>query len=226
MIGVLLGAQPSPPPARPTPPITVALVEAPPPPEIIPPPPEPKTLSPPAPAVVQPAPKPEPSRPPPRSPARPAKSPPQTSSLVAAEGEADEGETGPVGPSEAELAGAARAGSGRGEGCDMAGRLQAALRRDARVRAAVDQPTQALWVWNGDWVRHPGQEGRGLAAVREAILWEVGFAPEACRTERVRGLVLITLGDGPGAARLVLGANSWRWSDLLYTHSGGRRLRR
>lgn len=225
MLGVLLGAQPSPPPPRPTPPITVVLVE-PPPPEIIPPPPEPKTLSPPAPAVAPPKPEPKPSPPPPRSPARPAKSPPKASPLVAAEGAADEGETGPVGPSEAELAGAARAGSGRGEGCDMLGRLQAALRRDPRVRAAVDQPNQALWVWNGDWVRHPGQEGRGLAAVREAILWEVGFAPEACRRERVRGLVLITLGDGPGSARLVLGAHSWRWSDLLYTPSGGARVRR
>ena len=70
--------------------------------------------------------------------------------------------------------------------------------------------------WNGGWVRHPGQEGGGLAAVREAMMWEIGFAPEACRKERVRGLVVVSLKDGSGSARLVLGENDWRWSDLLF----------
>ena len=51
----------------------------------------------------------------------------------------------------------------------------------------------------------------GLSAVRESILWEVGFAPEACRSERVHGLVLFTLPGG----RLAVGAPDWRWSDLL-----------
>jgi hypothetical protein len=70
-------------------------------------------------------------------------------------------------------------------------------------------------------VRHGVQEGAGLAAVREAIQWEVGFAPEACKDERVRGLVVISLADAPGSARIALGAGDWRWTDLL-----GRRARR
>ena len=131
--------------------------------------------------------------------------------------------------SEAQLAGAAAAGSGSGGGrpCDMPLRLQAALRKDARVQAAVAQAArvpggagQALFVWNGDWIRSPGQDGAGLAAVREAILWEVAFAPSACRAEPVHGLVLFSMADAPGAGRLVLGADEWRWSDLLHPRSG------
>lgn len=97
----------------------------------------------------------------------------------------------------------------------MARRLQAALRKDRMVQAAVAGGGTTFRVWDGDWIAHPGQDGRGLAAVREAILWEVGFAPKPCREASVRGVVTLSLGDGPGAARLSLGGGTWRWSDLL-----------
>ena len=139
--------------------------------------------------------------------------------------------TGPAGPSREDgeisdglLAGAASAGSGAssGQGCNMPGRLQRALRQDRQVQAVVAQINRgrALRVWNGDWVRHAGQDGAGLTAVREAILWEVAFAPEACRTEPMRGLIVLSLADGPGAARLVVGAGTWRWKDVLASRSG------
>ena len=123
---------------------------------------------------------------------------------------------------EGELAGAATAGGGGGGGggsCDMTRHLQDALRRDARVQAAMAAANRgkALRVWNGDWVLHPGQEGNGLAAVREAVMWEVGFAPAACKRERMHGLVLISLGDRAGGARIVVGTGDWRWSDLLFS---------
>jgi len=70
----------------------------------------------------------------------------------------------------------------------------------------------ALFVWNGDWVRSPRQEGKGLAGVRQAIALEVAFAPDACRKEAMRGLVLLSLND---RARVALGADAWRWTDLL-----------
>jgi hypothetical protein len=122
-----------------------------------------------------------------------------------------------------DVAGAAAAGSGAGRGggaCDMAARLQAALRRDARAQAAASAAAsaaggRALLVWNGRWVRSRGQQGAGLAAVREAMLWEIGFSPAACRNETVSGMVLLSLDDRPGAARLVLGHGSWKWADLL-----------
>lgn len=130
--------------------------------------------------------------------------------------------------SEAALAGAATAGSGSGAGegsgpggggCNMPRRLQAALRNDHHVRAAMSAAHRGkpVMVWNGDWVRRAGQEGNGLAAVREAMMWEIGFAPEACRAQRVQGLVLLSMDDAPGSARIVLGAGDWRWSDLLFS---------
>ncbi len=122
---------------------------------------------------------------------------------------------------EGELSGAATAGAGGGGGsCDMVRRLQDALRKDSRIQAALADAYRgrALRVWNGGWVLHPGQEGNGLAVVREAIMWEVGFSPAACKQERVHGLVLISLGERSGAARVVLGTGDWRWSDLLFSH--------
>jgi len=119
--------------------------------------------------------------------------------------------------SASDLAGAANADSGGGGGsCDLARQLQGALRRDSLVQAAVaGQAGKAIMVWNGDWVRSGGEDGKGLAAVREAIIWEIAFAPEACRTKPVHGLVLLSMTAAPGAARLAVGAGEWRWSDLL-----------
>src|SRR5665213_4089403 len=101
----------------------------------------------------------------------------------------------------------------------MVRRLQAALRRDARIQAAVAEAHRgsgsapAVLVWNGDWIRSGLEDGKGLAGVRQAIMVEVAFAPAACRAEPMHGLVLISLNDGPGAARLALGSGAWRWSD-------------
>ncbi len=129
--------------------------------------------------------------------------------------------------SEAQVASAARAGTGQGAGagsgkgegggsCDMARAIQNALRRDPLVLASVAQAQRAaagkaLLVWNGDWVRSHSQEGRGLSAVRETIIWEVGFASERCRNQPMRGLVMFSLSQ----SRLVVGKDGWRWSDML-----------
>ena len=119
--------------------------------------------------------------------------------------------------SDSQLAGAATIGEGGGGGsCDMARAVQQALRRDPLVRAAVEDGHRlgrAIMLWNGDWVRSGGQDGKGLSAVREAVMWEVAFAPEACRNRPVHGLVLLSLADG--ATRFAIGSGDWRWSDLL-----------
>lgn len=137
-----------------------------------------------------------------------------------------------------QLAGALRAGNGGGQGgsgvgsgsgngggaggsCDMVARLEAALRDDAEIGAAVaavpNAASGAVLVWDGDWIQSPGQAGKGLATVRQAIAIEVAFAPPVCRTMAVRGLALIRLAGGPGAPKLVLGKGAWRWSDLVST---------
>jgi len=118
--------------------------------------------------------------------------------------------------SDSQLAGAAVAGDGGGGSCNMARAVQQALRRDPMVRTAVEdahRAGQAVMLWNGDWVRSGEQDGKGLSAVREAIMWEVAFAPESCRNIKMHGLVLLSLSDG--GTRFALGADDWRWSDLL-----------
>lgn len=134
---------------------------------------------------------------------------------------------------DAALAGATVAGSGVGSGggsgsgsgggqCDMVRRLQDALRGDPEVRAAVARSHtaiaprgKAILVWNGEWLRSPGQDGKGLAGVRQAIAMEVAFAPPACKTQPMRGLVVISFNDSPTAPKLALGSREWRWSELL-----------
>lgn len=210
-----LGAQPNPPPPVDSPPIQVQLIELRPEPPTPPAPkPEPE---PPAPAPPKPKTAPAKPSPPRKAIARPAPAPPQVIPLVA-ETAPDTNPDAEV--SDTELASAATAASGGGGGggsCNMAQWLQGKLRKDRRVQAAMADAHRgrAIRVWNGDWVRHPGQEGNGLAAVRESIMWEVAFAPEACRTQRVRGLVQLSLNDGPGSARVVMGSGDWRWSDLV-----------
>jgi hypothetical protein len=128
--------------------------------------------------------------------------------------------------SDADLAGAATAGTGAGGGgeCNMARRLQEALRRDHLVQTAVAEASgssKAIMVWNGDWVQSHSEDGKGLAAVREAIVWEIAFAPAACRAQAMHGLMLISLTDSSGTARLAVGHGAWRWSDLLQLHHSG-----
>lgn len=127
--------------------------------------------------------------------------------------------------SDLDLAGAATAGSGAGGGaCNMPGLLQTALRRNRLVQTAVAQAHRGkpIMVWNGDWTRYGDEDGAGLAAVREAIMWEVAFAPEACRTQAMHGLVLLSLNDAPGAPRLVVGTDEWRWTDMLFSRATSR----
>lgn len=115
-------------------------------------------------------------------------------------------------------------GSGAGSGgvCNMVERLQNALRDDARIRARLTEAYRdsgargrAIVIWNGDWVLSPGQDGKGLAGVRQAVAVVVGFSPRECKSQTVRGYVVVTLSDDPGAPKLALGTGHWRWSDLL-----------
>ena len=210
-------------------PMIVQLVDAPRPPAPTPGPapgPPQAQASPPA---AAPTPKPPaPAKPAPRRISRPVPAPPDVEPLYAGEDDAPDVDGSASDLTDAQLAGATTAGSGGAGGggggtCNMTQWLQAALRKDPLVQAAAAQAHRgkAIMVWNGDWIRRPGQEGQGLAAVREAIMWEVGFAPLACRTQPVRGLVLISLNDAPGSARLVVGSERWRWSDLLFARGGG-----
>lgn len=112
-------------------------------------------------------------------------------------------------------------GGNGGGGCNTAQVLQTALRRDPMVLAAITNAGRfgkAVMLWDGDWVRSGDQDGKGLSGVRQAILWELAFAPEACRNKAMEGLVLLSLA---GNTRLAIGTQAWRWSDLLGLGQGG-----
>lgn len=215
---------------------------------LVPPPPPPAPEPDPAPKVSEPAPpappsadapvpEPSPDKPKPLRKARLAKAVPKdVAPLFAGKAQTDAvGVAQTVAPgnglSDGEVAGARTAGSGGvGGGCDMVELLQRALRKDADVQAAVAREHsvlagKAINLWSGDWIKGSGQEGKGLAGVRQAIIMEVGFAPAACRNETVRGRVLISLSDRPGAPRIVLGSGDWRWSQLLHAQGAVRSAR-
>lgn len=228
-----LASAPEPPLAIPAPgtgprAVVVTLTRPPPPPPPAPTGAEPAAAAspaPPRPLPARAAPRPRPVRtpPPPEVPTLPANPGPGVAPMAV------------IG--EAQLAGALTAGTGQGSGsgsgsgggggasggaCDMVRRLQDALRADPDVREAVARAHRAMpasgraiLVWDGDWIQDPGQAGKGLAGVRQAIALEVAFAPRECRAQPMRGLAVIAFAEGPGAPRLALGEASWRWSDLL-----------
>lgn len=186
------------------------------------------------------APDPTPAEPTPQKPAAAKVLPPQKARPTAvradvepiAAGGPPTSEPGPA-LTDGQLASAATAESGSpGGACNMVRWLQTALRKDRRIRDTLEAAhrasgsgAKAYMVWNGDWIRSGDQEGKGLAGVRQAILVEVAFAPEACRAQPVHGLVLISLNDAPDSPRLALGAGDWRWSDLLFPNRGGAAMR-
>jgi len=204
-------------------PVSVQLITLPPPPP--PPPPTPVVLRGPAPLPKAPDP-PAPAKPT-RIKGAPRKAPPKPAAMprhlvVAKAAEAAASDSGAE-LSDAELAGAATVGSGGGGGggsggdCNMASRVQAALRKDPLAQSAVARfAGKAVRLWDGDWVWIPGDDGRGVAAVRQAVMWEIAFAPAACKTQHMHGLVLISA----NSARLAVGDGDWRWSDLLTPHPG------
>jgi len=207
------------------PPVTVTLINEPPP-------------TPPAPPAPVRAPRPPPprAREKPQRPKRPARVKAVTRPVVARPKpappkvetfDADQAPSAGSGSelSEGQLVGAETAGSGGGGGgCDMAGRVQEALRKDRLVHAAVSGlGGKAMLVWDGDWVWMHGDVGRGLTAVRQAMAFEIAFAPEACRSKPMHGLVVFSVNASQGPVRLAVGLDRWRWSDLLGLRGQGLR---
>jgi hypothetical protein len=153
---------------------------------------------------------------------RPVQSVPERPARHPAPSDAVDAAADVPGLSDAALAGAGTADSGAvgGRPCNMTRRLQVSLRKDPLVQTAVaGLAGKAVMVWNGDWVWLHGEDGKGLTAVRQAMMWEIAFAPEACRAQSMHGLVIIAASE-TGGARVVVGSGDWRWSDLLVPHTG------
>ena len=222
---VVVSLSPPPPPlpeARPDPPPGAEAPAA------APADPAPATLAP-TPPIPRPPAAPRPPRPVPQdvqplplavAPPGPAPTPPPAGLTLAQLSGAATAGSGTTGGAGDEPGGGGGTGQGTGR-CDMIRRVQDALRDNpgvvaaaTRAHRALPASQRALLVWDGDWVMNPGEAGRGLAGLRQAIAVEVAFAPAECRRQTVRGLVLLTLADGAAAPRLALGQGQWRWSDL------------
>ena len=117
---------------------------------------------------------------------------------------------------------AVAAAGAKGQACDLTTWLQQALQADPQVRAALaSMPRRALslsnamMLWDSDWVPGDPQAAAGLAAVRAAVLAGVRAAPTGCLAAPVRGPELMTLTDDAGTTVIAIGSGEWRWQDLL-----------
>jgi hypothetical protein len=103
----------------------------------------------------------------------------------------------------------------------MAQRLQEAVASYAPARdMAAQMGDKAVMIWNGDWVTMSGAKVKGLTAVRQVVMFEIAYAPEPCRSQAMRGLVVLSVNGPGGPTRLALGHGEWRWTDLLTPHPG------
>ena len=196
------------------------------PPPIVEPQPVPVLMvAPPSPSLKAPSPQPAPTPEPART-ATPERAPQHSlfhraaPALASAVQAAPAAAAGPPGLSEAALAGATVAGGGGGS-CDMAQRLEAAVRDYPPARAMAAQVgVKAVMIWNGDWVTMSGAKVKGLTAVRQVVVSEIAYSPLACRSQAMHGLVVLSVEGPEGKTRLALGQSEWRWTDLLTPHPG------
>ena len=121
---------------------------------------------------------------------------------------------------EVALSVAAAASAASGQACDLTQWIQTALQNNPQAQVALAQiprparsVANAMMLWNGRWVQMPAVAG-GLQTLRAAVLAGVASAPQACRSEVIRGPVLLTLADPGGSTILAIGSGEWRWDDL------------
>lgn len=117
---------------------------------------------------------------------------------------------------------AAAASGASGQTCQIGAWLQAAMQTDPQVQAALlDIPrparsvSNALMLWDGGWTEATPKAAAGIAAIRAAVLAGLASAPEACRTQMVRGPELMTLVTGAETTVIAIGSGEWRWGDLM-----------
>jgi hypothetical protein len=123
----------------------------------------------------------------------------------------------------AKVAAAASAASGSsGDPCALGEWLQAALKDDPAVQAALSNVpasarsvANAVMLWNGQWFSPPPSAAQGLASIRALVVAGIASAPEGCRSQAITGPILITVGEAMAPTVLAVGSGEWRWQDLL-----------
>jgi hypothetical protein len=125
-------------------------------------------------------------------------------------------------PSQDPVAVAVAESAAPGHSCQLGGWLQAALRADPAVQAALaaipraDRSiANAIMLWDVRWVRQPSSALNGASALRSALMVGVRAAPAECQTQLIRGPELLALTDSSGTTLIAIGSGEWRWADLL-----------
>lgn len=109
--------------------------------------------------------------------------------------------------------------------CDLTAPVQAALRLNGEVRAALGRVPRetrsvanAMVIWNAGWL-DPDQtlDAPARELIRASITTILASASESCRLQPQGGpRLLIVPGDGETIV-LALGSGVWKWQDLLDT---------
>ncbi len=126
--------------------------------------------------------------------------------------------------SEAQLERLRAAAFGPSGGCAIDALLQDRYGRDEAVQAALTaipstarSVSNAIQLWDGDWVAPPEAVAADpLAAVRAMTIEVVENAPPRCRNQPLRGprFVIVPLPEGATMV-VVIGSGEWRWVDVL-----------
>ena len=117
---------------------------------------------------------------------------------------------------------AAAASGASGQVCQIGAWLQSAMQADPQVQTALltipraaRSVSNALMLWDAGWVEPQPQAAAGVGAIRAAVLSGLRSAPEACRTQLIRGPELMTLTSGADTTVIAFGSGEWRWGDLM-----------
>lgn len=115
-----------------------------------------------------------------------------------------------------------RAAAGGGGGCQLARTLQGDLQADAAVQTSLTavprdarSVSNAIMLWDGDWVAVKTLPGGDVGPLRRTLLQHVRAASPSCLEQTMSGpLFLMIEGEG-GTTFLTVGSGRWRWADLM-----------
>lgn len=113
------------------------------------------------------------------------------------------------------------AGAAPGGTCDLTDVVQANLRADPELQAALDRlprsdrsVASAVMLWDGHWIVGASPAARDtLTKIRAVVIATIEAASLPCRTSSQTGPRLMSLRGEPDTI-LALGSGKWRWADL------------
>lgn len=92
---------------------------------------------------------------------------------------------------------------------------QTALAELTAYPPALRSVSNAIQLWNGEWLRTTAGNEPAMPAVRRVISEAVSEGPEACQKASLQGPRFVFVNPvGKEPTILVIGSGEWRWTDL------------